>query len=395
MIVYNKTWLNNLEIQEEATQAYEAGSLSASEYAEIKLKYPVGFYSPGVWVRLGLFILTCIITASCAGLLALMLMDSGALNSPAWVFILTAIFYGGLELITRGSNHYRSGADDALVLITAGTFLTAICWSILDHHNSLSDEAAFQIIGMIMFAACLFLTLRFADTLIAASTAVALLVFIFFSTLRLGQIGQAILPFVMILASALIYFFSYSWYAGLKYRYYSNVLIMVQVVALMALYFSGNYFVVNMLNQDLNSHAGAPSPLPFSLFFWVWTIALPMVYIVFGLKKKDVVLLRSGLLLVAIAAFTIRAYFYLMSMEALLCLCGAVLITIAYGVIRYLKVPKHGFTYEETTDKNLMDNLRVESLIVNETFADGPAVPAESTRFGGGDFGGGGASGNF
>jgi hypothetical protein len=45
---------------------------------------------------------------------------------------------------------------------------------------------------------------------------------------------------------------------------------------------------------------------------------------------------------------------------------------------------------------NLADHLKVESLIVAETFSHAPAAPTnDNVKFGGGDFGGGGSSGGF
>jgi len=43
-----------------------------------------------------------------------------------------------------------------------------------------------------------------------------------------------------------------------------------------------------------------------------------------------------------------------------------------------------------------MDHLKIESLIIAETFSQTPQAPAnEGVKFGGGDFGGGGSSGGF
>jgi uncharacterized membrane protein YgcG len=75
---------------------------------------------------------------------------------------------------------------------------------------------------------------------------------------------------------------------------------------------------------------------------------------------------------------------------------GAILLGIAWGVMKYLKTPKHGFTYAEPGDEHMIDRLKVESLLIAESFSTVPAAPATTgTKFGGGDFGGGGSSGDF
>lgn len=392
MTVYNPTNLKHLQIQDEAEKAFDSGLLDQTELQGIKQKYPHPFYSLHIWARIGVFILTWVIVSAASGVLSLIFMDAHVIDSPYWAFFLAALSYAALELITGRSNHYRSGVDDALTLISCGTFLAALCWLVFDRLQ-LGDTNNFLFISAVMFICCLLLTLRFTDMLMAAGTSASLLCFIFFCTYKAGPTGQLLLPFVMIISSALLYFWADRTYKKLKAWYYGNALIVVQVLSLTCLYLSGNYFVVRSLNQILNDATNAP--LPFAGFFWAWTVVLPLIYIGFGLKRKDVIMLRCGLLLVAAAAFTIRTYFHLMSMESLLCLIGAVLITIAYAVIRYLKTPKQGFTYEETAEKHLMDHMRVESLIVTETFSDTGTAPAEGSKFGGGDFGGGGASGSF
>ena len=125
-------------------------------------------------------------------------------------------------------------------------------------------------------------------------------------------------------------------------------------------------------------------------------MALPFVYLGFGTRKKDVILLRTGLLLIAASVITLRTYYHVLPLDAALTIGGALTLGIAYALVKYLKTPRHGFTYDEPDDTHFMDHLKVEALIVAETFAKAPAAPAEDhIRFGGGDSGGGGSSGSF
>ena len=103
-----------------------------------------------------------------------------------------------------------------------------------------------------------------------------------------------------------------------------------------------------------------------------------------------------GLVLIAAAIATFRYYYHMLPLDLALTVGGAIILGIAYTVMRYLKIPKHGFTYAEPDTEHMMDHLKVESLIVAETFAKIPAAPAEDrSRFGGGAFGGGGSSSSF
>jgi O-antigen/teichoic acid export membrane protein len=131
--------------------------------------------------------------------------------------------------------------------------------------------------------------------------------------------------------------------------------------------------------------------------FWILTVATPLFYIYRGVRKKDHLFIWTGLGLVAAAIFTIRYYYHLIPVEWALISGGIVMIAIAYGLIRYLKTPRHGFTSQEASSKNLLENLHLESLVIAETFG-GPSTvkaPSNDFQFGGGSGGGGGAGGQF
>ncbi|SHG78375.1 hypothetical protein [Pedobacter caeni] len=392
MIIYNKTWLNNLDLQNQLKRAHRLGDITAEELKHLEEKYPVGFYSPNIFMRVGLFILTYIITGFAGGLLSLMLSDiNDLITSPGYWLFLGIISYIMLELIVKRNHHFRSGVDDALMWTAGGLILAAYIGylSLIGRHN-LSDSFESQVCPFTFILAGYF-ALRFADMLMAVISFLSLILFLFFSAQSYGPYATAFLPFLIILVSAGVYFLCV--YLK-KYKNYENCLIAVQVFSLLVGYAAGNYFVVremgSMISQPLKSDEG----IPLGWFFWAWTIALPFVYIASGLKRKDVILLRSGLILVAAAAFTFRNYYHLMPIEGALSLVGAGLLALSYGVIRYLKTPKKGFTYEELDDDQLLDKIKVESLIVGETFS-GPAAAPETPRMGGGNFGGGGSSADF
>ncbi|RQO67977.1 hypothetical protein DBR43_26075 [Pedobacter sp. KBW06] len=392
MIIYNRTWLKNLDLQNQLKRAHRLGDITAEELKQMEEKYPVGFYTPNIFVRAGLFILTQIITSFAGGLLSLIFSSMGDLiTSPGYFLFLGLISYVALELIVQQKHHFRSGVDDALMWTAAGLILAAfIGYLSIAQRNSLSAPFECYVFFFAMVLAGYF-TLRFADMLMAVVSFLSLICFLFFSRELFGFYAAAIRPFLIILVSAGVYFLCVYWK---KYKDYENCLTAMQVFCLLIGYAAGNYFVVkemgSMINQPLQEGEG----LPLGWFFWTWTIALPFVYIALGLKRKEVILLRSGLILIAAAAFTFRNYYHVMPIEGALSLVGAALLAIAYGVIRYLKTPKKGFTYEELDDDQLLDKIKVESLIVGETFS-GPSAAPEGSRMGGGSFGGGGSSADF
>jgi hypothetical protein len=72
MIIYNKEWLRNKRIIDLLRTDLKAGHITVDEFKVIEAAYPVGFYLPGIVVRVGLFILTLIIALFATGLLSLL-----------------------------------------------------------------------------------------------------------------------------------------------------------------------------------------------------------------------------------------------------------------------------------------------------------------------------------
>ena len=392
MIIYNKTWLRNLDLQNRLKRAHRLGDITAEELKQMTEKYPVGFYAPNIFIRAGLFILTQIIVGFAGGLLSLMLSGiDDLITTPGYWLFLGIVSYITLELFVKRNHHFRSGVDDALMWTAAGLFLSAyIGYLNIAQRDDLSASFESYIFGFTLVLASYF-TLRFADLLMAAVSFFSLIFFLFFSRGLYGPYAAAVLPFLIILVSAGIYFLCV--YAK-KYKDYENAVTTVQVFSLLICYAAGNYFVAKEMGSMMNQSLQEGGELPLGWFFWTWTMVLPVAYIALGLSRKDVILLRSGLILIAAAAFTFRNYYHVMPVEGALSLAGAALLAISYGVIHYLKTPKKGFTYDELDDDQLLDKIKVESLIVAETFS-GPSTAPEGNRMGGGNFGGGGSSADF
>jgi len=202
------------------------------------------------------------------------------------------------------------------------------------------------------------------------------------------------IPFVIMLVSGGFYWLSEKFSRQKKFIDYHNCLVVGQLIFLLGLYGAGNYYIAQTLGDTSNGQA--LKPVPFGAFFWLWTMLVPFAYLGWGVFKKDTILLRLGLVLIAAAIATFRYYYHVLPLDVALTIGGALVLAIAYAVMRYLKTPKHGFTYAEPETEQMLDHLKVESLIVAETFAKVPAAPSqEANRFGGGDFGGGGSSDSY
>ncbi|MEO6668117.1 MAG: hypothetical protein ABIN36_01490 [Ferruginibacter sp.] len=386
MIAYNKTWLYHLFIRSEIEVACNEGCIPKEEKENVFLKFPVAFYTPNNMIRLGLFILTTIILIFSLGLIALLFWNVVDEAAGGLVISFAVIVFVALEYIIQKKHHYKSGVDDALLW---GAAISLFCGIILPYNL---DGLAISLLSLMITLLC---AARYADRLMAVLCFLSFLVVIFFIVIKLGEAAKAVLPFIMIAISLTSYFLVNKKNDTETFNVYRECLLAVQIISLFTLYAAGNYWIVREMSDSLfNLHLQPGESIPFGFVFWSLTVFIPIIYLYFGIKKKDAILLRLGLILVAAIVFTIRYYHAILSFELVMLAWGAAMIVISWALTRYLQSPKHGFTQEELNSRNLRSNMHLESLILAETFSQQPQV-AEGTQFGGGNFGGAGASGDF
>jgi uncharacterized membrane protein YgcG len=387
MIAYNKEQLDNREIVLEAEKAFRRQLITQEELDSIKAAYPVQLYTPNMYLRIGLFILTLIIGIFSYGFLCLIMLSGASENVFGGINIFFAIgSFIVLELLVKEKKHYKSGADAALMWMCGGTLIGGIML--------LGEITTPVTIGGFVFIASTWFFLRFADQVMGWLAQLALL----FTLIEMLESLKLGLPFVIIGVSFGMYWLLRSLAKQEECRHYKGVMKGMQAVALLTLYAGGNFFVVNQFNaryydNDYGWHVTV-WPIGWSIFFWTLTVAVPFLYLFFGIRKKDQVLLRVGLILVAAIVFTVRYYHSVAPLEVAMTVGGLVMILFAYFIIRYLKVPKHGFTSEEDDEKGTLEALQIESIVISQSFKTG-APAKDRFDFGGGSAGGGGASGEY
>ncbi|PWV45896.1 hypothetical protein [Chitinophaga sp. S165] len=389
MIAYNSKTLDNLHVQEQAEKARETNCVTPEEYQAIKAAYPVDLYMPNPYMRIGIFILTIIILMFSFGLFALMFNAGGEAAMGVLCFIFGAGAYALAEFMVRDKKHYKSGADAAL-LWAAGI-------GILSGLGVATDlDAPGWVWCFVTLILSIFFVLRFADVSMIIIAHLSLLGLVFSLCESGGGMTRVVTPFMVIITSAGVYFQSVILTRIHTYRHYKRCLEMLQVCALITLYLGGNYFVVRevsieMFNLDLQSGQSIPG----GWIFWILTVALPLVYIYAGIRKKDRILICVGLLLIAAMVYTIRYYHSVAPIEVAMTLGGMVMLGIAYGLIRYLKEPRHGFTAASSDERHAIEAIQIESLIIAQTMSHAATPRPDQMQFGGGSGGGGGASGDY
>ena len=387
MIAYNTEWLNNLLIGEELQTAFKKENITTEEYSAAKKLYPVGFYTPNIYIRAGLFILTLIIIGFSYGLIFILFNESNIGNIFSILcFTFSVLCYVTLELIIKKKHHFKSGVDDALLWASGGLLYAAIF---------LVSDMNFVIPMIFIFIYSIYLTHRFANALMGAVilySGLLILSLSFFTLLRYTGIFVNLFLFII---SGFTYFLSKKAALKINFKFYKNAFIVIQVVALILAYKNINYYFV-LFYMQLNDGKGASNfASVLSILIWILTIALPFCYIYMGIKNKDRLIGRVGLVLIVAIVFTIRQFYSLLPIEILMLSGGVILIALAYYLSKYLQPEKYGFTSLPVSAELSNGRSQIESLIIAETFSGMPQPTTSTTNFGGGNFGGGGASGEF
>lgn len=389
MIAYNHTSLDHLLINEEVKDALQQELISKEETVAIEKAYPVNFYSPNLFIRIGLLLLTTVIVLMIFGIFCLMALDSSNKGFGILTLFFSLGIYGGLEFLIRQKNHRHSGIDDAMIWLSMGFMIGAV--------NLLNTSMSFLSQSVLIFILSCYYLLRFGNALMAGIAFISFLAIVFYGALPLGNVAKTTMPFLVMAISFFVYLFVRKYRSNNRLRYYTLCCTAIEILALLILYIAGNYFTVREVSNSMfDLYLKEGESIPGGWFFWILTVVLPLVYIFRGIQKKDVILLRTGLLLVAAIVFTVRYYHHVAPLEIAMSVGGTIMIAIAYIITKYLTPSKYGFTHAEPNDPGLTGLLQLESLAVAQTFHQTPAPePDKHFDFGGGSSGGGGATGNY
>ena len=334
MIAYDIKSLDNKLIVEEAASAFSKRLISNDELNSVKNANPVNLYRPNLFIRIGLFLATSVIIFMSAGLVALIL-GSFAADSDTSLAIIIGIFslsvYAALEYFIR-NKHYRSGVDDALLWLSFTFLVSDIIFSF--HMSELSGSILVLILS-------LYCVIRFANSVMAAVAFLSFLCVIFYAVTPIGAIAKIVLPFLTMIISAGIYLVARANRNDQDFRHYRHCIMMIEFLSLLTTYASVNYFIVHSLSValfDLPHNATIKG----YQFFWIATYFIPALYIWRAIDTKDRLLLRTGLLLIAAAVFTFRAYYSLAPVEQLMTVAGIAMMVASYLLIKYLQKPRRG-----------------------------------------------------
>lgn len=386
---YNETWVENINNQEIIDDWFFRKLITDKQRKEAFQAFPVGFHQSNTFVKTGLFLFTCIVASAGLGFVSLFLFEifsESRFGFSIISLIYSFVFLYFLEYFIKKNNFYRSGVDNALLYaMLSAAFSAVVGFTDFDLPNW-----SYCIIALIILLPAL---LRYADPIVAVVAYFTWIALCFFLVTKY-PIGKVIIPFVIMLISAITYFFIGFWKKKEASHYYTEPQSIIEILALTTFYFGGNYLIVREGNALLNDLASSVQ-IDFAPLFYIFSTIIPLFYIVYGLRKHDRKFLLVGISATAFSIFTYRHYFSILPLEWALTIAGLFLVGLCIWAIRALKTPNRrrsalGLT-SEAIGTNEYKNL--EAFIVNQAMQQ-PHQP-NKTDFGKGDFGGGGAGSNY
>ena len=389
MIIYNKNWLINKSIQRQILTAFKQGLISQEDKEAALINYPHGFYSPNNFIRVGLGVLTFIVALFTLSFFGLMSSSFG--EKMTVLLLLTGIFcYVGLEFMVRQNHHFCSGVDDMLLYMSVIFIVSGLCYT-SSFNNRFSENGT----ALICLVVTLCASLRYINKLTTIAAYASLFACVFFTYLQLGTIAKVTMPFVVILLSVIIHLVSVAASNNEKWLFYHECLAVIKVLSLITLYAGGNYYVIRELSDSMfQLHLKPIDSITLGWFFWLWTLVIPILYLIKGIAKKERYFIHIGIALFVASIATIRFYHQVLPVEIALLLAGTVLVAIGYGLMKYLATPKNNFTLLLIDDSKNFAN--IEALIAVSVSTSGAKIATQhSLEFGGGTSGGGGATGTF
>ena len=389
---YPPAWARARAVRTRTARWQRQGLVSAEQLGTIEAAYPLDYYRP-VWpLRLVLFFFTWL----GIGLGGSFVFLSVAELSPLLGGVLMTLGCLGLaELVVKEKRAYYAGPDNALLYCGLGAAVGAL-WYGLHTFSALSlnligPASPVMLLALVLTLALLLAAVaRYAEPLVTAA-AYATAAVLLLDLLLITAWGLLVLPFALMGFGAAAHALHQRLHTRIDADYYELALLVLKVLALSTVYLSGNYLVVREASASLHnlliSEQIALAPL-----FYGFTAGIPLLYLALGLRRHDRIFLLLGLLALAFSLFTLRHYRALLPPEWAATLGGFLLVAGTGAALRYLRPQRHGLTSAPDGEPRFVD---LETLVTVETAntTTGPAAPG--FEFGGGQSGGGGATGQF
>jgi hypothetical protein len=377
---YDEISVKHKYFQVEASDLLEEGILTPPQYKAVIDALPVNFEESNIFAKIGAFIFSILCVSFGLGIITLMTISGEKINFSFVIIFYSLVIIAINEYIIRHSKWYRNGGDNALLYMGLIFFISGIA-VITDYNEGLT----FLIAIIILILA----TIRYGDPLVALATFMSYIFYFCFIIFK-NQV-----PYIPALTacgiSIITYLFCKNSLKKMAHIYWFDCFKVVEIASLSMIYISVNYYIVdNILRYRPYGEEIPPSQLGYLFVFF--TAIIPVAYIILGIKNKDRILWILGSIGLIASIFTYRQYFHVMPIEWALFIAGIILLSLGFFLMTYLKTPRKGIVYiAERGKANPLENIIIGSIIPQSSGNQGNDTPL----YGGGDFGGGGASENY
>lgn len=383
-VQHNISDLKNLSILKDSATLHKSKIISDDQYDSIEARFKTELYNPNLLIKILLFIVGLLGVSALTGLLAFMLQD---VLERSIEFL--GIIYGGSLIafahfvFAKQKKHLRSGLFEAFTY-SGLTFLLISIFSITnyDYHSIL----------LVLILVSFILSILYLDYL----TTIVFTILLGYYSLYILQLFDGIdfAPFLLLTIYIGVLFLAIKLEKKQELNIYFSQLKLVKTLAYVLIYLSMNYFAVREMSVEI-MYRSVPEgeDIPFAFIFYGTTILIPILYIFLSLKQKSKILIRVSLALLAFSVFTFKYYYSSGHPEITLTLSGLILLGVSFYLLNYLKTPKKGFTREALLNEKWA-NQNIEAIVISQTLGSNQ-LPEEGFSGNGGEFGGGGASGEF
>ncbi|MBU2951359.1 hypothetical protein KO493_11685 [Tamlana agarivorans] len=386
-IAYDIKALENKKILSKSQSLYKSKLISEKQWEDIREAFSTNLYSPSVFMRVLLFILSYLGFSTAAVPFGFIFMD---LDNFGFQILFTIIgvllLFLTEKILIKDKHHYLSGITEAGLF--SGFSFIALGLLFNEPENIL-------VYPIVLFVLSALASIRYLNR-VTLLLAIAFLGWIIFQILiDIGGYAKALIPCAFMLYFGTIYLGAIKFEKKLVSIIFEDFFIILKSIALTCFYIAGNYFVVRELSIELMGvELTEAEDIPFSYLFYAFTILIPLCFLYWGIKKKTILLIRVGLITIALSIITLLYYFNTLTPVVTITLIGAMLITTALLLFNYLKNPRYGFTRENIILKQ-SHSKDLTAFIASQTLG-GHNTPTETeSYFGGGGFGGGGANSNW
>jgi len=385
MQAYNKSELENYFLAEEAKKLYQKKFLSKEQLHNIDLQLVQLKSNPNIFFRMGFFFLGSFLISTIISAFGLVLFPLISEDFEFVFFFYAVVAYIGLAVLVN-MKFFRHGLDDAFVLTSQISFSIGI--------GILTEAVLPVLIAMLVLG--VFFAIRFINTISAVMAFIGLVGILFNSIVEHDFMPKFYLSFIGLILAILVYFFVSHLSINQKLYPYFKTFDTIRIASLFLGYLSMNYLVVRELSESLmNLTITNKSDVPLAFVFYVLTFLIPLFYFFLGIKRRDKLVLYTGLATLMFGFYSIRHYYYFFPIEYVMVISGILLFGLAYLIIQQLKNKIEGVTFQP--DRDSEDSLLFNTQAILSLASATTPVVTESNpmEFGGGGFSGGGAGEQF